>query len=303
VRFSVWPSFQREWTEVLDLARRAEAQGWDGIWFPDHYMADDPKGEPSDEPALECWSALAALGAAAPRLQLGSLVSPSTVHHPALLAHQATTVDVVSGGRVVLGIGAGWQVNEHRAYGWELPPPKARVDRFAEFIEILHGLLHDKRTTFSGTYFSVVDAPCEPKGAGDPVPILVGTGGPRMLRLTARWAQAWNIWGTPERVRDRSAALDQACAAVGRDPATVRRTAQALFFLIDDDDAANAIRARVPADRSVIGGAAELVDNLGEYQAAGIDELIVPDFAFGKTSEKRREAYDRFWNEVVLASR
>jgi alkanesulfonate monooxygenase SsuD/methylene tetrahydromethanopterin reductase-like flavin-dependent oxidoreductase (luciferase family) len=204
---------------------------------------------------------------------------------------------------VVLGIGAGWQVNEHKAYGWELPPPKARVDRFAEFIEILHGLLHDKRTTLAGKYFSVVDAPCEPKGAGEPVPILVGTGGPRMLRLTARWAQAWNIWGTPERVRDRSAALDQACAAVGRDPATVRRTAQALFFLIDDDDAANAIRARVPADRLVIGGAAELVDNLGDYQAAGIDELIVPDFAFGKTSEKRREAYDRFWNEVVLASR
>ena len=200
MRFSVWPSFQREWTEVLELARRAEAQGWDGIWFPDHYMADDPKGEPSDEPALECWSTLAALGAAAPRLQLGSLVSPSTVHHPALLAHQATTVDMVSGGRLVLGIGAGWQVNEHKAYGWELPPPKARVDRFAEFIEILHGLLHDKRTTFAGKYFSVVDAPCEPKGATDPVPILVGTGGPRMLRLTARWAQAWNVWGTPERV-------------------------------------------------------------------------------------------------------
>ena len=83
----------------------------------------------------------------------------------------------------------------------------------------------------------------------------------------------------------------------------MRRTAQALFFLTDDKDAASAIRGRVPADRSVVGGAAELVDNLGEYEAAGIDELIVPDFAFGKTSEKRREAYDRFWNEVVLASR
>ena len=219
---------------------------------------------------------------------MGSLVSPSTVHHPALLAHQATTVDVLSGGRLVLGIGAGWQVNEHKAYGWELPPPKPRVDRFAEFIEILHGLLHDKRTTFAGKYFSVVDAPCEPKGANDPVPILVGTGSPRMLRLTARWAQAWNVWGSP----------------TGEGP--VRRARRGLHrrgsrSLHDAPYRAGALlphrRRRRRGRRS--GHTCPLIDRLsvgrpswstklGEYEAAGIDELIVPDFAFGKTGEQAR---------------
>ena len=221
MRFSVWPSFQRPWTEVLDLARRAEQQGWHGLWCADHYMVDTPDGTPSDDGGLECWSTLASLAAAVPRLQLGSLVSPSTVHHPALLAHHATTTDQVAGGRLVLGVGAGWQVNEHRAYGFELPPPKERVDRFREFLQILRGLLRDQRTTFDGRYFQVVDAPCEPKGARGPIPILVGTSSPRMMRLTARWADTWNTWGTPERIRDRTAALDAACAAEGRDPATL----------------------------------------------------------------------------------
>jgi alkanesulfonate monooxygenase SsuD/methylene tetrahydromethanopterin reductase-like flavin-dependent oxidoreductase (luciferase family) len=188
MRFSVWPSFQRPWAEVLDLARHVESAGWHGLWFADHYMADTPDGSPSDDPALECWTTLAALAAAVPRLQLGSLVSPSSVHHPALLAKQATTVDQVAGGRVVLGVGAGWQVNEHRAYGFELAPPKERVDRFAELIQILRSLLHDDRTTFHGRWFTVEDAPCQPKGADGPIPIMVGTPSPRMLRLTARWA-------------------------------------------------------------------------------------------------------------------
>ena len=218
MRFSVWPSFQRPWSEVLDLARHVESDGWHGLWFADHYMADTPDGSPSDDPALECWTALAALAAAVPRLQLGSLVSPSSVHHPALLAKQATTVDQVAGGRVVLGVGAGWQVNEHRAYGFELLPPKERVDRFAELIQVLRGLLHDQRTTFHGRWFTVEDAPCQPKGADGPIPIMVGTPSPRMLRLTARWADVWNGWGTPQAIRAKVAALDAACEAEGSRP-------------------------------------------------------------------------------------
>jgi alkanesulfonate monooxygenase SsuD/methylene tetrahydromethanopterin reductase-like flavin-dependent oxidoreductase (luciferase family) len=303
MRFSVWPSFQRPWAEVLDLSRHVESEGWHGLWFADHYMADTPDGSPSDDPALECWTTLAALAAAVPRLQLGSLVSPSSVHHPALLAKQATTVDEVADGRVVLGVGAGWQVNEHRAYGFELAPPKERVDRFAELIQILRSLLHDDRTTFHGRWFTVEDAPCRPKGADGPIPIMVGTPSPRMLRLTARWADVWNGWGTPEAVRAKVAALDAACAAEDRDPATVRRTAQGLFLLTDDPAVAEAVRQRAPADRVVAGSAAELVDQVGEYVAAGIDELIVPDFTLGRTTAERRESYDRFWTEVATAHR
>ena len=303
MRFSVWPSFQRPWAEVLDLARDVESAGWHGLWFADHYMADTPDGSPSDDPALECWTTLAALAAAVPRLQLGSLVSPSSVHHPALLAKQATTVDQVAGGRVVLGVGAGWQVNEHRAYGFELPRPRSgwTASRSSSRSCGACCTTTARRSTAAGSPSRT--APCQPKGADGPIPIMVGTPSPRMLRLTARWADVWNGWGTPEAVRAKVAALDAACAAEGRDPATVRRTAQGLFLLTDDPAVAEVVRQRAPADRVVAGSAAELVDQVGEYVAAGIDELIVPDFTLGRTTAERRESYDRFWTEVAAAHR
>jgi alkanesulfonate monooxygenase SsuD/methylene tetrahydromethanopterin reductase-like flavin-dependent oxidoreductase (luciferase family) len=299
VRFSVWPSFQRPWDELLHLARHVEATGWHGLWFADHYMADTHDGTPSDHPALECWTTLGALGAAVARLQLGSLVSPSSVHHPALLAKQATTVDEVASGRLVLGIGAGWQVNEHRAYGFALAPPRERVDRFAEFIEVLRGLLREERTTFHGRWFDLEDAPCQPKGADGPIPIMVGTPSPRMLRLTARFADVWNGWGTPGAVRERLAMLDAACAAEGRDPSTVRRTAQGLFLIGGDPAFVEAVRAQAPADRVVAGSDDQLVDAVGQYAEAGIDELIVPDFTLGRTAAERLDSYDRFRADVA----
>jgi alkanesulfonate monooxygenase SsuD/methylene tetrahydromethanopterin reductase-like flavin-dependent oxidoreductase (luciferase family) len=301
MRFSVWPSFQRPWSETVAVARRAEEQGWYGIWCADHYMPDSADGAPQDGPGLECWTSIAALTGLVQRLQLGSLVSPSTMHHPAILAKQATTVDAASDGRVVVGVGAGWQVNEHRAYGVELPAPRERVDRFEEFVQILRGLLHEPRTTFEGTYFSVVAAPCEPKGGPGPVPILIGTSSPRMLRLTARYADVWNTWGTPEHIRDCSAALDRACEAEGRDPATLRRTAQALFFINDDPDTVGKILDRAPSDRTLAGSTSALADRVAEYAAIGVDEVIVPDFTLGRTADERAESYDRFWREVAGA--
>jgi probable F420-dependent oxidoreductase len=303
MRFSIWPLYTRPWDELLTVARHVEETGWHGLWYADHYMPDTPGGEPADGPVHECWTILAALGAAVPRLRLGSLVSPLTVHHPALLAKRAASLDHLTGGRLVLGIGAGWQVNEHRAYGFELPAPKERVDRFAEGIEIVRSLLREPRTTFHGTHFQVTDAPCDPKPLQDPLPILVGTGSPRMLRLTARFADEWNTWGTPERVRTVMAALDQACEAEGRDPATVRRTAQAMVSLHDDPEAAAAARTKMPADRSLVGSLSELVDRLGEYAEAGLDEFIVPDFTLGRTPEARLETIDRIWEQAASAFR
>jgi len=295
----VWPSFERPWSEVLPLARWAEEEGCHGIWCADHYMPDASDGTATDGPGFECWTTLGALAGAVERLQLGSMVSPSTVHHPAILAKQVTTADVIAGGRLVLGVGAGWQVNEHRAYGLRLPPPGERVDRFEEFLRIVHGLLHDERTTFEGRYFSVVDAPCEPKGGPGPVPVLVGTSSSRMLRLTARYADAWNTWGTPERVRTVSAALDAACAAEGRDPGEIRRTAQAFFFLRDDPAASARIRAASPRDRTLVGSAVELQEHVGAYEALGIDEVIVPDFALGREAPERLARYQQLWSEVL----
>lgn len=299
MRFSVWPNLQRPWDELLAVARYAESTGWHGLWYADHYMPDTPDGTPADGPVMECWSALGALAAAVPRLRLGSLVSPTTFHHPALLAKRAATIDQISGGRFVLGIGAGWQVNEHLAFGVPLPPPKERVDRFAEAIEIVQALLRQSRTTFEGQYFQVIDAPCDPKPVQDPLPILVGTGGPRMQRLAARFADEWNSWGTPDVLGPKLASLAAACEREGRDPSTLRRSTQGLFFLVDRDATAEKIRATAPPDRALIGGRAFLADQVAAYRELGIDELIVPDFTLGRTPEERLERFERLRTEVL----
>jgi alkanesulfonate monooxygenase SsuD/methylene tetrahydromethanopterin reductase-like flavin-dependent oxidoreductase (luciferase family) len=299
MRFSIWPTYERPWDETLALALAAEADGWDGFWYADHYMPNTDDDAVTDGPALECWSVLAAIAATVPRLRLGSLVAPTTVHHPALIAKRAATIDRISGGRLVLGLGAGWQVNEHTAYGIELFAPKERVDRFAEAIEIVRTMLAGGRTTFAGQHFTMTDAPCEPGPIQSPLPILVGTGSPRMLRITARFADEWNTWGAPALVAQRVAALHTACEKEDRDPATMRTSAQALVFLVDDADKAAQLRPHVPEDRSVVGGVSELQDTIGEYAALGIDELIVPDFTLGATASERLDAYRRIKAEVL----
>jgi alkanesulfonate monooxygenase SsuD/methylene tetrahydromethanopterin reductase-like flavin-dependent oxidoreductase (luciferase family) len=264
-------------------------------------MPNTADASPADGPILECWAALAALAAAVPRLRLGTLVSPITFHHPALLAKRAATIDRISCGRFVLGLGAGWQVNEHRAYGVKLPPPKARVDRFEEAIQIVHSLLRVTRTTFVGQHFEVTDAPCEPKPAQDPLPLLVGSAGPRMQRLTARYADEWNTWGTPEALRPKLESLAEACAREARDPATLRRSAQALFFVDDgtlDEAAVAEIRGRVPPDRVLIGTTTALAEHVAAYSDLGIDELIVSDLSLGRTPDERLDRYEQLRTEV-----
>jgi F420-dependent oxidoreductase-like protein len=301
MRFSVWPSPARPWDELLRVATTAEATGWDGLWFADHYMPNTSDGAPAPGPILECWAAIAGLAAVVPRLRLGTLVSPTTFHHPALLAKRAATIDRISGGRFVIGIGAGWQVNEHRSYGVQLPPPRERVDRFEEAIRIVHGMLREPRTTFAGRYFQVTDAPCEPEPVQQPLPILVGSAGPRMQRLTARYADEWNTWGTPDALRPALDSLAAACAQEGRDPATLRRSAQALFFVDDgalDEASVAAIRERVPLDRVLIGGTAALAEHVAAYRDLGIDELIVSDLSLGRTADERLDRYEQLRTEV-----
>jgi alkanesulfonate monooxygenase SsuD/methylene tetrahydromethanopterin reductase-like flavin-dependent oxidoreductase (luciferase family) len=301
MRFSVWPSPERETAEILDLARWADTNGWFGMWFADHYMPNTEDATTADGDVQEAWAVLPAIAAVTEHIRMGPLVSPTTVHHPAILANRSATIDRISNGRFVLGIGAGWQVNEHQAYGIDLPAAGPRVDRFEEAIQVVRSLLTEPRTTFAGQHFHVVDAPCQPTPVQARLPILVGTGSPRMSKITARHADEWNTWGDVPTARSRATTFAAACEAVDRDPATMWRSVQAMVLFADNDEHAAKLRERAPAERAIVGGASEIIDAIGEYAAMGFDEFIVPDFTFGRDAAARRAGFERFRDEVVSA--
>ncbi|HET6953293.1 MAG TPA: TIGR03560 family F420-dependent LLM class oxidoreductase [Acidimicrobiales bacterium] len=297
MRFSLWLDAGRPWSELLAAARHAEATGWDGVWIADHFMANSP--DPG--PMLEAGSLAGALAAAVDRVRIGTLVYGNTYRHPAVVANMAATVDQVSGGRFVLGVGAGWQVNEHEQYGIPLPPVGERVERFAEAVEVMRRLLDQPSTSFAGNHYRLTGARCDPKPVQQPLPILVGASGDRMLGITARFADEWNCWGLPDRIAERAAVLDRACEKAGRDPDDIARSAQALVFFTDD--AAEADRLAQSLPRPVMAGTPErLRDVLAAYAEAGLDEFIVPDFTFGSGAAEIA-ALDRFSEDVAAAFR
>lgn len=285
MRLSIWPAAGQPYAEVLEVARHAEETGWDGVNIADHFMPNAGAGRDTSTPTLECGSLVAALGATVPRVQIGTLVYGNTYRHPAVLANMAATVDHISQGRFTLGVGAGWQVNEHEQYGIELPPVKRLLDRFVEALQVLHGLLRTPSTTLDGEYYQLTEAISEPKPVQRPLPILIGgSGEKRMLGIVAEYADLWNSWGRPDRIAHKSAVLDDFCARIGRDPKTIARTAQALVYLDQP----------IPADQvsPAIGGSrAELAATIEQYRSIGLDELIVPDFTLGKGAD-RRQAMD-----------
>ncbi|HEY0475439.1 MAG TPA: TIGR03560 family F420-dependent LLM class oxidoreductase [Kribbella sp.] len=280
--FSLWPNAGRSWQEVLEGAEYAERTGWYGVWMADHFMLN---GDDLSVPMNECLALLAGLAVKTERVRIGSMVLGNTYRHPAVVANQAATLDQMSGGRFVLGIGAGWQVNEHQAYGIELPPVRERLARFEEACQVVTGLIGQERTDFDGKYYQLNDAVCEPKPVQDPLPILIGGSGERrMLGIVARYADAWNAWGRPDLITHKSAVLDRFCAEQGRDPKSIARTAQALTV----------VDGPVPEGLSmpVIGGSAEqLARDIAGYRELGLDELIVPDGLLG-TGADRRKAMD-----------
>jgi F420-dependent oxidoreductase-like protein len=302
MRFSIWPSLQQPWADVLEVARHADATGWDGVYLADHFMGDGSSFGAVDTPTLECTAGLAALAAATQRVRLGSLVLGTTYRHPAVLASWATTVDHVSGGRLTLGIGAGWQENEHEQYGIRLPPPGERLDRFEEACLVLRGLLREERTTVGGVHYQLADALSEPKPLQDPLPLLLGGKGDRMLGIVARHADQWNLWGLAPHVAERAAVLERRCEAIGRDPAEIARSAQALVLLTDDADKADRFLAGTGGRAAVAGTPARMAEAVADWQGVGLDEVIVPDFALGRGAAKR-ERMDAIIQEVAPSFR
>ena len=272
------------------------------MYFADHFMPNGPGPAPLDGDILECWSVLAALAASVPRVRLAPLVTSVTYRHPAVLAKIAAAVDQVSRGRLTLGVGAGWQENEHAAYGIALGTVRERMDRFEEATQILRSLLDQSRTTFSGQCFQLQDAPNQPAPVQARVPLLIGGGGERRtLRIAARYADHWNAWTTPELLTHKLSVLRAHCEQVGRDPAQIHVSTQAVLFLSTDEEWLKDKREGLPTRPVIAGTPAEVAAIVARYQEAGADELIIPDFNGSLTRAK--DTCDLFMREVASAFR
>lgn len=209
---TTWPDMLAVWKEADDI------DVFESAWTFDHFY---PIVGDSHGPCLEGWTMLAAMATATTRLRLGVLVSGIHYRHPALLANIAATLDIISGGRLELGIGAGWNEEESGAYGMALGTPRERSDRFEEACQVLISLLSRETTDFAGEYYQLADARLEPKGPQRPHPPICigGNGEKRTLRTTAKYAQHWNfVGGTPELFARKRDVLYAHCEAVGRDP-------------------------------------------------------------------------------------
>jgi probable F420-dependent oxidoreductase len=255
------------WPEYVAMARAAEEVGFDSIWVGDHllYRGD---GRPERGP-WDAWTLLAGLAAVTERVTLGPLVACTSFHRPGLLARAAATVDELSGGRLVLGLGAGWNEPEYRAFG---VPFDHRVERFAEALEIVRRLLAGERVTFAGTYETVADAVLLPKPARTP-PLMIGATGPRMLATSLPQVDAWNTWydvygNTAEGFARLNATVEEAARAAGRDPAGIERSACVLVVL-----------DRAAGERPIRDGVApvesEVAAHLRALHEAGADEAIL----------------------------
>jgi F420-dependent oxidoreductase-like protein len=299
MRFSIWPGPSQKFEDVLEIANHAEATGWDGLWLADHFM---PDAEDTSTPWPEAWTTLSALAATVPRIRLGTLVTGNTYRHPAVLAKMAATVDHISGGRLVLGLGAGWQENEHRQYGIPFHDVSERLARLNEACQVIKRLFTEEEANFGGAFYQLRDASLEPKPLQQPLPLLIGGGGEKVtLKIVASLADEWNVWGNVEKLRHKMSILDGYCDDIGRDPKEIQRSAVALLFLSDDSEFIEKMTS-TPSDRVIAGNVEQVGEIVAAYRDAGVDELIVPDFTLGPMSRKLA-TYDQFIEEVAIRGR
>ncbi len=212
-----------KWNKAVEIAQRAEELGYDSIWVYDHFH-NVPR--PAHEAVFECWTTIAAISQLTSRIRLGQMVGCNSYRSPGLLAKITSTIDVVSGGRLDWGIGAGWYENEYRGYGYEFPKPKDRIGMLRETVEIVKSMWTQPETTYRGTYYDMSRANCDPKPLQDPhPPVWIGGGGEQLtLRVVARHADCSNFGGSPEQWAHKREVLKAHCADVGRDEATIRKT-------------------------------------------------------------------------------
>ena len=275
MRFSVWPNTDVKFAQLATTVEVSEQLGFFAAYLPDHLMPHGP-AEVARGDVLESTVALAALAARTASIRLGILVAAATFRHPALYAKSMCTIDQISGGRAIAGIGAGWQENEHQSFGLSLGSTTERVDRFEEYVRIVISMLTNEVTSFSGNYFTLRDAPCDPRPVQSPLPTLLGVRGRhRTMGIAARHATLWNAWSTPDDLVELNRTLDDWCERVGRPPADLERTVNAGLFLSDDESWLRPFRAHAPGGPALVGNPEEIAEIVTRYQRTQCDELIL----------------------------
>ncbi len=288
---TLWPLVSQPWSDLCAAVELVERLGWHGVMIEDHFMADGGGFGAVSDPRFEVTSVLSALAVATTSVRLAPLVMSATYRHPAVVANWAATVDHISRGRLTLGLGAGWQLNEHAQYGIQLGTPGERIDRLDEYCTVVRSLLEQAVTDFKGRSFELSNAWCEPKPLQTHLPLLIGGKGDRMLRLVARHADMWNMWSMPSKFAERSAVLDQSSEAIGRDPATIRRSTQALVCLTDSASEARSFIDAAGGRAAFAGTAEQFADLAAQWHDAGVDELVIPDWHLG-TGTQRAESIE-----------
>ncbi len=300
------------WEQMRDLWAELDRNSlFDSLWVVDHFVTGFGTAFDSAGPHLEGWTLLAGLAMVTSRVRIGVLVTGVTYREPAVLAKMATTVDHISGGRLNFGIGAAWHEFEHRCYGIPFPPVRERMERLEEAVHLIKLLWTSTGpVSWQGKHYRLEDAPYAPQNVQQPhPPIFVGGGGERRtLRIAARYADAMNVFGSPEVVRHKIDVLRRHCEAVGRDPSQIRITVTVPFLPTEDEGRVQRFLMGFGANRGVgpeearrwvlVGRIGEMAGQVAEYAAAGVQELYLQPFI-----RLRPEPFLEFSQEVVARLR
>jgi F420-dependent oxidoreductase-like protein len=272
-----------------------------------------PNTKDKEGAVLESWSTLAALSAVIPRIRVGTIVLGNTYRHPAVVAKMAAQVDIISGGRLILGLGAGWQRNEHDAYGIPFYSMRERLERLDEACEVIRRLWTNHRSSFNGRYYRLADAPLDPKPIQKPHPeLMIGGAGERVtLRIVAKHADHWNVWGGPNVLARKTGILEQHCSDVGRDAKSIMRSVNMVLLITDKKDEVDKLvetiakrmgfDPEVARDICLAGTPDQIRAKLDELRKAGATTLFIPTM-FRPLDELRRDM-DQFISEIAPAFR
>lgn len=295
--FQLHPQYA-SWEEMRDAALHVEQLGYDSVWTWDHFV---PLLGDATGPNFEGWQILAAWGAITRRVRIGMLVTGNTYRHPALLANMAATLDHITAGRAILGVGAAWHEAEHTMYGMEFRTPGWRLARLSEAAEIMRSLLDQERTNFQGRHYTITDATCEPKPVQARLPLMIGGGGEqKTLRIAARWADMWHGFGTPDVVEHKIRVLREHCEEVGRDPAEIMATTGGGVVVRKDRSAIDRRIREVVERNRVTGSYAPFAGTPDEVARRMADNWRagVRGFIFGCPPPYDRETMELLMSEV-----